>query len=89
MDELEKLNKIADDVDKDLETVEDLNQLQQKKANYLGKKGPFAEIMAGMKNLTADAKKKLVWQLIRLSKQLKQCLKRKEQQLKMQLLQKS
>ena len=59
MDELEKLNKIADDVDKDLETVEDLNQLQQKKANYLGKKGPFAEIMAGMKNLTADAKKEI------------------------------
>ena len=57
MDELEKLNKIADDVDKDLESVDDLNQLQQKKANYLGKKGPFAEIMANMKNLSAEAKK--------------------------------
>ena len=59
MDELEKLNKIADDVEHDLESVEDLNQLQQKKANYLGKKGPFAEIMAGMKNLTAEAKKEI------------------------------
>ena len=59
MDELEKLNKITDDVDKELESVNDLNSLQQKKANYLGKKGPFAEIMAGMKNLTADAKKEI------------------------------
>ena len=59
MDELEKLNKIADDVEHDLESIDDLNQLQQKKANYLGKKGPFAEIMAGMKNLTADAKKEI------------------------------
>ncbi len=59
MDELQKLNQIADDVDKDLEQVEDLNALQQKKANYLGKKGPFAEIMAGMKNLNAEAKKEL------------------------------
>ena len=59
MDELEKLNKIADDVEHDLESVDDLNLLQQKKANYLGKKGPFAEIMAGMKNLTADAKKEI------------------------------
>lgn len=59
MDELEKLNKIADEVEHDLENVDDLNQLQQKKANYLGKKGPFAEIMAGMKNLTAEAKKEI------------------------------
>ena len=59
MDELEKLNQIPSDVDKELENVTDLNQLQQKKANYLGKKGPFAEIMANMKNLTAEAKKEL------------------------------
>ena len=59
MDELEKLNQIPNDVDKELENVTDLNQLQQKKANYLGKKGPFAEIMANMKNLTAEAKKEL------------------------------
>ena len=59
MDELEKLNKITDDVDKELESVNDLNSLQQKKANYLGKKGPFAEIMANMKNLSVEAKKEI------------------------------
>jgi len=59
MDELEKLNKITDDVDKELESVSDLNSLQQKKANYLGKKGPFAEIMANMKNLSVEAKKEI------------------------------
>ena len=30
MDELEKLNKITDDVDKELESVSDLNSLQQR-----------------------------------------------------------
>ena len=59
MTELEKLNQIPDDVDNELKTVEDLNQLQQKKAAFLGKKGPFAEIMNNMKNLGADAKKEI------------------------------
>ena len=59
MTELEKLNQIPDDVDNELKTVEDLNQLQQKKAAFLGKKGPFSEIMNNMKNLGADAKKEI------------------------------
>ena len=59
MTELEKLNQIPDDVDNELKNVEDLNQLQQKKAAFLGKKGPFAEIMNNMKNLGADAKKEI------------------------------
>ena len=33
--------------------------LQLKKANYLGKKGPIAEIIANMKNLGAEAKKEI------------------------------
>ena len=59
MTELERLNQIPDDVDNELKNVEDLNQLQQKKAAFLGKKGPFAEIMNNMKNLGADAKKEI------------------------------
>ncbi|MBQ9899595.1 MAG: phenylalanine--tRNA ligase subunit alpha [Acholeplasmatales bacterium] len=59
MTELERLNQIPDDVDNELKNVEDLNQLQQKKAVFLGKKGPFAEIMNNMKNLGADAKKEI------------------------------
>ena len=59
MNELEKLNQIPNDVDNELKDINDLNALQQKKANYLGKKGPIAEIMANMKNLGADAKKEI------------------------------
>ena len=59
MTELEKLNQIPEDVEKELKDIDDLNQLQQKKAAFLGKKGPFAEIMNNMKNLGADAKKEI------------------------------
>ncbi len=59
MTELEKLNQIPEDVEKELKGIDDLNQLQQKKALFLGKKGPFAEIMNNMKNLGADAKKEI------------------------------
>ena len=59
MTELEKLNQIPEDVEKELKDIDDLNQLQQKKALFLGKKGPFAEIMNNMKNLGADAKKEI------------------------------
>ena len=57
--ELEELKKIENECDDELKEVSDLNSLQQKKANFLGKKGPLASIMATFKNLDAEAKKDL------------------------------
>ena len=57
--ELDELEKIEQDCKTELDGIKDLNELQQKKAGYLGKKGPFAKIMAGMKDLSIEAKKEL------------------------------
>ena len=57
MNELDDLKKVEDEVDSDLSVVKDLNDLQQKKAQYLGKKGILAQVMSSMKNLTVEARK--------------------------------
>jgi len=59
MDEMKMLDEVEVNCENDLESINDLNELQQKKALYLGKKGPLANIMASMKNLTVEAKKEL------------------------------
>lgn len=59
MDELKKLDEIVDNLDQELEKCDDLNALQQTKALFLGKKGPLAALMGGMKDLTAEARKEL------------------------------
>lgn len=43
----------------DLEKVEDLSELQQIKASYLGKKGLIASMMSGLKDLSIEARKDL------------------------------
>ena len=59
MKEIDELNEVVKEADEELHKVNDLNDLQQKKALYLGKKGPIARIMAGMKSLTDEAKREL------------------------------
>ena len=59
MDEIKMLEEVESNATHDLDEINDLNELQQKKALYLGKKGPLASIMASMKNLTVEAKKEL------------------------------
>ena len=59
MSQLEELDKVLDDANVELNGVEDLQTLQQKKALFLGKKGPIAQIMATMKDLSVEAKKEM------------------------------
>ncbi len=59
MKELDELEKVVEEADQEIKNVNNLNDLQQKKANYLGKKGPIARIMAGMKDLTNEARREL------------------------------
>ena len=59
MKELDELNEVVKEAEGEISQVNDLNELQQKKANFLGKKGPIARIMAGMKSLTDEARKEL------------------------------
>ena len=57
--EINELEKVEENVDNDLDSISDLNDLQQKKAQYLGKKGIFASVMGSMKDLSIEAKKEL------------------------------
>ena len=59
MKELEQLDQVVDSLDAELQGIDDLNALQQKKANYLGKKGPLAQVMANMRDLTIEARKEI------------------------------
>ena len=59
MNQLEQLQKIVADLDVELESIADLQALQQKKALYLGKKGPLAQVMASMRDLSIEEKKEV------------------------------
>ena len=59
MDQIKELDNVLSQADEELKDVNDLNQLKQKKANFLGKKGPIAQVMASMKELSQEAKKEL------------------------------
>ena len=60
MDELKELEGAIDLASNELNQMDDdLNLLQQKKANYLGKKGIIANVMSNMKNLSNDERKEL------------------------------
>ncbi|MBR4495520.1 MAG: phenylalanine--tRNA ligase subunit alpha [Acholeplasmatales bacterium] len=59
MDQMKELDNVLVQADEELKDVSDLNSLQQKKANFLGKKGPIAQVMATMRELSQEAKKEL------------------------------
>ena len=51
-DELKKLESIEQEVDQELTKVDNINDLMQKKATYLGKKGPFVPCLISLICLT-------------------------------------
>ncbi len=59
MNQLEQLNQIVADLDLELDQINDLQTLQQKKALYLGKKGPLSQVMASMRDLSVEEKKEV------------------------------
>ena len=59
MGNLEQLDKVVEEAEKELNAIDDLNLLQQKKANYLGKKGVVAQMMSNMRDLTVEARKEI------------------------------
>ncbi len=59
MDELKELDGILENLDEDLKNCNDINQLAKTKADYLGKKGPLANVMANMRNFSAEVKKEI------------------------------
>ena len=70
MSQLKELDNIILSAEAELKEINDLNELVQKKANYLGKKGVIAQIMANMRDLSVEERKEIGMQ----SNKIKQAL---------------
>lgn len=77
MDQIKELDNVLIQADDELKDVSDLNLLQQKKANYLGKKGPIAQVMATMRELSQEAKKELGQKSNKIKVQLEELFEKK------------
>ena len=53
----EKVEKLKSEITKKIEEVKDLKELNDLRVEYLGKKGPIAELTSHMKELSVDEKK--------------------------------
>src|SRR5690606_40433185 len=56
---LKKLLSLKDQVVSDLNSANTINEVNEKKSLYLGKKSPLQEIMAKMKDLSIEEKKEV------------------------------
>lgn len=81
MQELDNLEKVVDDAETELATVEDHATLQQKKASYLGKKGLIASLLGNMKDLSNERRKELGMK----SNKIKQALEEKFEQKRIEI----
>ena len=79
MKELEQLDQVVDSLDAELQGIDDLNALQQKKANYLGKKGPLAQVMANMRDLSIEARKEIGMRSNKIKQMLEERFEQKRQ----------
>ncbi|MDE7094900.1 MAG: phenylalanine--tRNA ligase subunit alpha [Anaeroplasmataceae bacterium] len=88
MKELEQLDKVVDSLDAELNGIDDLNALQQKKATYLGKKGPLAQVMANMRDLSIEARKEIGMRSNKIKQMLEERFERKRQAIENALIEK-
>ena len=88
MKELEQLDHVVDSLEEELQLIDDLNQLQQKKASYLGKKGVIAQAMANMRDLTIEARKEIGMRSNKIKQMLEERLKKKRQALEDAIIEK-
>lgn len=88
MKELEQLDHVVDSLEDELKQIDDLNQLQQKKASYLGKKGVIAQAMANMRDLTIEARKEIGMRSNKIKQMLEDRFEQKRQALENAIIEK-
>lgn len=88
MKELEQLDHVVDSLEEELQLIDDLNQLQQKKASYLGKKGVIAQVMANMRDLTIEARKEIGMRSNKIKQMLEERFEKKRQALEDAIIEK-
>lgn len=71
-----------------MQLIDDLNQLQQKKASYLGKKGVIAQAMANMRDLTIEARKEIGMRSNKIKQMLEERFEKKRQALEDAIIEK-
>lgn len=88
MKELEQLDHVVDSLEEELQLIDDLNQLQQKKASSLGKKGVIAQAMANMRDLTIEARKEIGMRSNKIKQMLEERFEKKRQALEDAIIEK-
>ena len=88
MKELEQLDHVVDSLEEELQLIDDLNQLQQKKASYLGKKGVIAQAMANMRDLTIEARKEIGMRSNKIKQMIEERFEKKRQALEDAIIEK-
>ena len=88
MKELEQLDHVVDSLEEELQLIDDLNQLQQKKASYLGKKGVIAQAMANMRDLTIEARTEIGMRSNKIKQMLEERFEKKRQALEDAIIEK-
>ena len=55
----DKVNSIKENLDKDIENISNLNELNDVRVKYLGKKGLVTELTSNMKDLAVEERKEV------------------------------
>ena len=59
MDIKEKVNSIREELNKDIDNISNINDINNLKVKYLGKKGLITELTSNMKDLSIDERKEV------------------------------
>ena len=81
------IEDIKKEAEEEIQHIDDLNELNQKKAFYLGKKGPIASLMANMRDLSVELKKELGQKLNVVKSYIEEAIQERKQQIEEKALQ--
>lgn len=78
---MEKLDQLKETAKQAIESVENLQQLQEKRVLYLGKKGPIQEVMSMMKTLSPEERPAFGAQVNEIKRTIGEWIEAKKQEL--------
>jgi len=83
METNEKIRNLKDEINKDIESVNSLKEIQDLKVKYLGKKGLVTELTSNMKDLTIEERKELGMVVNEVRSFVTELISNKEEELKL------
>lgn len=82
METNEKIRNLKEEINKDVESIKTLKEIQDLKVKYLGKKGLVTELTSNMKELTPDERKELGMVVNEVRTYVTDLINKKEEELK-------